>query len=86
MKEYLSEFCFIAKPNQTILIESDLSYCSSKTVPLTICQKILNIFTIIGYVLLGIILLGIVGIAIWGIIQWPWMIVFLFAGLLVGRS
>jgi len=83
--ETLSEYAIIIKkPQQTIfLIPEDITLCVNTKE--TTKDKILSVVRIMGYILLALGGLTLLIIAIWGIIHWPWMIVFFFLGLLIGR-
>jgi hypothetical protein len=82
--ETLSEYMLIARyPHQAILVQPEITHY--KSVPTTVKEKIMNILKIIGLVFMGIFFIALVTVAVWGLIQWPWMIIFLIAGLLVGR-
>ena len=83
--EILSEYgIMIAKPNQQIVLaEPDISPIIIP--PLTTKEKVFNVLRIIGIVFLCIIGVALAGVAILGVIWKPWLIIFFFAGLLVGR-
>jgi hypothetical protein len=84
--ETLSEYMLIMNcPTQTIQLMPSIDSSPYVERPLTLKEKILNVLCIVGYVFLGIIILGMIVISVWGIIQWPWMIVFLLMGLMVGK-